>query len=126
MKHFHAQTPQTTSRLRRTTYVAALTGACLALLTQGLYAYDITPPPVTTGLEVPSGHRPFLLGHATGTQNDMCLPSGPSFVWVFFGPQATVFNDNDRQILTHFLSPNPDERGTARATRYAGYTGTTV
>jgi hypothetical protein len=33
-----------------------------------------------------------------------------------FGPQATLFNDDARQIITHFLSPNPDEGGTARAT----------
>jgi hypothetical protein len=33
-----------------------------------------------------------------------------------FGPQATLFNDDGRQIITHFLSPNPDEGGMARAT----------
>jgi Protein of unknown function (DUF3455) len=27
-----------------------------------------------------------------------------------------LFNDSERQIITHFLSPNPDESGTARAT----------
>jgi Protein of unknown function (DUF3455) len=116
MKHFHAQTPQTPSRRPWTMCVAALTGACLALLPQWLYANHILPPPVPTGLEVPAGNRPFLLGHATGTQNYICLPSGPDFGWAFFGPQATLFNDDDKQITTHFLSPNPDEGGTARAT----------
>jgi hypothetical protein len=111
-----AQTPHTTSRRRWTTYIAALTGACLALLPPGLDAHDITPPPVPTGLEVPAGYRPFLLGYATGTQNYICLPSGPDFVWTLFGPQATLFDDDERQITTHFLSPNPDEGGTARAT----------
>jgi hypothetical protein len=33
-----------------------------------------------------------------------------------FGPQATLFNDDGRQIITHFLSPNPDEGAMARAT----------
>jgi len=33
-----------------------------------------------------------------------------------FGPQATLFNDDGMQIITHFLSPNPEENGTARAT----------
>jgi hypothetical protein len=33
-----------------------------------------------------------------------------------FGPQATLFNDDEMQIITHFLSPNPDEGGMARAT----------
>jgi hypothetical protein len=27
-----------------------------------------------------------------------------------------LFNDDDRQVITHFLSPNPDEGGLARAT----------
>ena len=26
-------------------------------------------------------------------------------------PQATLFNDDDKQITTHVLSPNPDEGG---------------
>jgi hypothetical protein len=112
----HAQTPQTASRRRWTTYIAAVTGACLALLPPGLGAHDLTPPPVPADLEVPAGHKPFLLGYATGTQNYICLPSGPGFIWTLFGPQATLFNDAERQITTHFLSPNPDEGGTARAT----------
>jgi len=102
MKHVHAQTPQTTSCLQWTLYVAALTGACLAVLPQWLYANQITPPPVPTGIEVPAGHRPFLLGHATGTQNYICLPSGPDFVWAFVGPQATLFNDDAKQITPTF------------------------
>jgi hypothetical protein len=27
-----------------------------------------------------------------------------------------LFNDDDKQVITHFLSPNPDENGTLRAT----------
>jgi hypothetical protein len=46
----------------------------------------------------------------------MCLPSDSGFAWVFIGPQATLFNDADRQIITHFLSPNPEEEDMARAT----------
>src|SRR5437870_1110736 len=116
MKHFQAPTPQSTSRHRWTTSLVALAGACLAMLPPGLYAQKLLPPPVPTVLEVPAGHRPFLLGYATGTQNYICLPSGPGFAWVLFGPQATLFNDNATQIITHFLSPNPEEGGLARAT----------
>jgi hypothetical protein len=46
----------------------------------------------------------------------MCLPSGSGFAWVFIGPQATLCNDAERQIITHFLSPNSEEGDTARAT----------
>lgn len=64
------------------------------------------------GLEVPAGNRAFREGDAIGTQDYICLPSG----WTFFGPQATLFNERDKQIITHFLSPNPFENGTPRVT----------
>ena len=67
---------------------------------------------VPVGLEVPAGNRAFSEGDAIGTQDYICLPSG----WTFFGPQATLFNERDKQIITHFLSPNPFENGTPRAT----------
>ena len=118
MKHFQTPMLQSTSRRRWTMYLVTLVGACLAMLPPGLYAHDLTPPPVPPKLEVPAGHRPFLLGHASGTQNYICLPTkaNSDFAWTLFGPQATLFNDYGVQIITHFLSPNPEENGTARAT----------
>ena len=65
-------------------------------------------PQVPDGLQVPAGNQAFLEGDAIGTQDYICLPSG----WTFFGPQATLFNEHDEQIITHFLSPNPVETGT--------------
>jgi len=72
---------------------------------------------------VPAGNTLFLQGHAQGTQNYICLPSGGGFAWTFFSPQATLFfnitwigGDLPQQIITHFLSPNPVEKGTPRAT----------
>jgi hypothetical protein len=85
-------------------------------LLQAVLAGEIVPPPVPDALKVPAGNQVFLKGHAVGTQNYICLATDSSVAWAFFGPQATLFNDKDRQIITHFLSPNPDERGTARAT----------
>jgi hypothetical protein len=67
---------------------------------------------VPAGLEVPAGNRAFREGDPIGTQDYICLPSG----WTFFGPQATLFNERDKQIITHFLSPNPFENGTPRVT----------
>jgi hypothetical protein len=120
MQHFQTPTPQSTLRRRLTTYLVALTGACLTMLPQGLYAHDSLSFPVPVEIEVPEGYKPFLRGHAVGTQNYMCLhcPSSfpspspcPSsgFAWSFVGPQATLFNANEIQIITHFLSPNPEE-----------------
>jgi hypothetical protein len=84
-------------------------------------------PAVPDNLKVPVGNTVFLEGHADGTQNYICLPCpntittaatcpASGFAWAFFGPQATLLNDQDEQIITHFLSPNPGESGTPRAT----------
>ena len=64
---------------------------------------------------MPAGHTLYLRGSATGTQNYVCLPTASGFGWAFFGPQATLFQFNT-QIITHFLSPNPDEQNLPRAT----------
>jgi hypothetical protein len=80
-------------------------------------------PSIPANLQVPAGNTLFLKGQAQGTQNYICLPSGPGFAWTFFSPQATLFfttklfgRDIRQQIITHFLSPNPAESGTGRPT----------
>ncbi len=94
----------------------AFAAALMAMTPGTAVAQRVAAPAVPATLQVPAGNRPFLLGHATGTQNYICLPSGSGFNWTLVGPQATLFNDDDRQVITHFLSPNPDEGGLARAT----------
>jgi Protein of unknown function (DUF3455) len=79
-------------------------------------ATNVEPPKVPDTLAVPAGSKAFLIGHAVGTQNYICLPDGAGAKWVLFGPQATVFDDRGTQIMTHFLSPNPAESNTLRAT----------
>lgn len=85
-------------------------------LTPSRPAFAISAPAVPSDIVVPAGNRVFLVGHAGGTQNYICLPSGSGFAWTLFGPQATLFDDRDAQIVTHFASPNPDEGGTTRPT----------
>ena len=111
MACYHARTPRTLSRRGWTPYLVVLAGVCLAMLSPGLYAHATVPD----DLEVPAGNALFLRAHATGTQNYICLPTDSSFDWAFFGPQATLFKFR-RQIITHFLSPNPDEADLPRAT----------
>jgi hypothetical protein len=74
-----------------------------------------TPPAVPANLQVPAGNHVFLVGSASGTQQYVCLHNGTTTAWLFFAPQATLFSGG-RQEITHFLSPNPDEGGTARPT----------
>jgi hypothetical protein len=97
-------------------FATALIAAATILAPRTAHADHVVPPTVPANLQAPAGTRAFLAGHAEGTQAYICLPSGSGFAWTFFGPQATLFADNERQIITHFLSPNPEEGGTLRAT----------
>lgn len=76
-------------------------------------------PPVPENIQVPEGFTPFLVGHATGTQNYMCLPTNEGPRWKFFAPQATVYQASKggsyRQIMTHFLAAYPGGYGPAFA-----------
>lgn len=91
---------------------ASLAVAFMVSLPQTARAGHVTPPPVPTDIQVPEEVRPFLEGHAFGTQNYVCQPSGTGFAWSLFTPQATLFNDHDRQVITHFFGPNPLKDGT--------------
>jgi hypothetical protein len=78
----------------------------------------VTPPAVPFDLRVEPPHEAFLLGHAIGTQNYVCQPS-PSIghvAWTLFTPQATLFDDQQEQLITHFFSPNiPGDRAVRAA-----------
>ena len=92
-----------------------------------VYADNLTPPPLPAGLApVPPGQKLFLVGHAVGTQNYVCRPSGAGFAYILFTPEATLFREDGGQVITHYFSPNPFEQpntdpkvvadGTIRAT----------
>jgi hypothetical protein len=73
-------------------------------------------PPVPGNLEVDQAFRPYLVAQADGTQNYICLATATGVAWTFLGPQATLFDGDLDQVMTHYLSPNPVEGGPARAT----------
>jgi Protein of unknown function (DUF3455) len=119
MKHRDAETPPFAPRLPLTMCLAALAVAFTVSQPPPAHADNVKPPPVPqvpAGLQVPAGNHAFREGDAIGTQDYICLPSGSGTAWTFFGPQATLFNEHDQQIITHFLSPNPFENGTPRVT----------
>ncbi len=102
---------QITRRLALIACNAALAVGLMVALPQLAQAQNVTPPTVPDDkLKVEAGNEAFLLGHGVGTQNYICKPSGTGVKFVLFTPQATLFKDNDdRQIITHFFSPNPSE-----------------
>ena len=102
----------------RVACVTALGLAFTVALPQAAHADNdkITVPPVPAGVEVDPPNEVVFVGHAVGTQNYVCLPSGSTFAWSLFTPEATLFNDKGKQLTTHFFSINPFEPGIIRAT----------
>ena len=115
MTRYHARTSRNLSPRGWRRYLVVVAGAVwLAILSPGLHA-RAAGLAIPVELEVPAGHTLSLRGRAIGTQNYLCLPTDSGFGWVLFGPQATLFRFG-RQIITHFLSPNPEEEDLPRAT----------
>jgi len=105
-------------RRLRAASIVALGLALTILLPHAAHADDIVPPIVPDRIQVLAPNEVFLIGHAAGSQNYVCVPSGTGVDWSLFTPEATLFNDSIQQVTTHFFSvnPNPDDRGAIRAT----------
>jgi hypothetical protein len=103
----HNELPRRTVVWTSTTALALVATVCLS---QPVHADEIQPPVVPDDLQVPEGNVAFLKGAATGTQNYACTPVGTGFAWVLFTPEATLFNNADKQTITHFFGPDADPR----------------
>jgi Protein of unknown function (DUF3455) len=100
----------------RSPFVAALVLICAFGTVNHAAAQRITPPTTPAIITPPAGNSAFLLGHATGTQGYVCLPTSTGASWTVNGarPEATLFTSIlglNVQIITHFLSPdtNPNQ-----------------
>jgi hypothetical protein len=117
VKNCNASENQTT---RRILSIACGTALAVALAFSQPAPADNARPPVPADFPVEIQVLPpntvFFVGHGVGTQNYVCLPSGDGFKFKLFTPQATLFNGLDREVTTHYFSPNPSENGTIRAT----------
>jgi hypothetical protein len=122
-----AEVHRTIARRYAMRVVTLLAVGLLALVPSLARADEVTPPLVPANIAVPAGNKAFFVGHAVGTQNYICLPCpnpitplamcpASGFAFALFTPQATLFEDADEQVITHFFSPNPFEKGTIRAT----------
>lgn len=112
MKNCNAPSNQTTRRILLIAFATAVAVAFTVSLPQPGHADNVTPPPVPANIQVSAGNSAFLVGHAVGTQNYICRPSSTSIsgvAFTLFTPQATLFTDNNREVTTHFFSPNPFE-----------------
>ena len=98
--------------MRRSAPAACAAALAIAFaLASPAHAARVTPPSVPFGLDADDGSHAFLVGHAIGTQNYTCSPSTTSntgVAYALFTPEATLYNDDGDEIITHFFSPNPD------------------
>jgi hypothetical protein len=118
MKNCIASENQTTRRILPIASITALAIA-QAIFSQPAQAHITLPPlpaNIPTEVQVLPPNKVFFVGHAEGTQNYVCLPSGDGFKFKLFTPQATLFNGANKELTTHYFSPNPAEKGTVRAT----------
>ena len=120
--NYNALKNQITRRVLLVACTTTLAVGLMVSLPQLAHAQEVTPSPVP-GLEVEKGNEVFLVGHGDGTQNYVCSPCDPTkpncplgVAFTLFTPQATLFNDQGEQLITHFSSPNPVENGTIRVT----------
>ena len=102
--------------LVRSLLTAALVLACAFGTVSSAAAQKVTPPGTPAKIAAPAGNTAFLVGHALGTQGYVCLPKATGASWTVNGarPEATLFEGlagKDRQVTTHFLSPdaNPNQ-----------------
>jgi hypothetical protein len=106
MKYNFGQQVSKTVRIRRLSLAALAFGFAI-----GAQAQNVVPPVTPTLITPPVGNTAFLLGHATGTQGYVCLPTSTGASWTVNNarPEATLFTKFyglDVQIITHFLSPD--------------------
>src|SRR5262245_19172649 len=112
MKNSNTPENQTTRRILLIACSTALAAAFTVSLPQPAHADRVTPPPVPPAIQVEAGNKAFLVGHAVGTQNYICLPcpnpttpavmcpDASGFAWLLFTPEATLFEDNEKQVIT--------------------------
>jgi hypothetical protein len=121
LKNWNRLSNHATRRIIPAACATALAMAFTAALSQPAFAGQVTPPSVPADIEVPAWNKAFLVGHADGTQNYVCRPSAasPSGVgYVLFTPQATLFNDDDRQLITTSSAPTPTRLTLTRVQRW--------
>jgi len=105
-----------TRRIRLIAGTSALATAFVVALPQAGHAQTVTPPPAPGRLHAPDGNEAYLIGHAFGSQDYVCVASGSGVAFVLTTPEAVLFNNPAHRIINHFFSANPFEAGAVRAT----------
>jgi hypothetical protein len=90
-------------------HLKRLLAGVLAVIAAGPVAHAYAgpaPPAVPSDIVVEAGHKPFLVGHAVGTQIYTCTTVAGAFVWSPATPRATLYDDNGKAIVRHYAGPS--------------------
>jgi hypothetical protein len=92
---------------RHRRHIAASVVALVAAfpLAQAAFAGPAAPE-VPMDIQVPSGNKVFLVGHADGVQIYSCTVAGGAYAWTLSAPRANLYGDNGKLIATHFGGPS--------------------
>ena len=107
--------------VRTITVVAALIAAVAA----GPPAHAAPAvPDVPATIAVQDGHKPYLLGHASGVQIYTCLTLPGGYAWSPATPRADLRDDSGVVIVRHFAGPSwqAKDGSLVRASRVDGVT----
>jgi len=108
--------------LRTITVVAALITVALAVGPPAHAAPAVPDVPAT--IAVQDGHKPYLLGHASGVQIYTCLTLPGGYAWSPATPRADLRDDSGAVIVRHFAGPSwqAKDGSLVRASRVDGVT----
>jgi hypothetical protein len=84
----------------------ALVLAAAALLPAAAAHAAPPAPEVPIDIAVPDGHKPFLVGAATGVQIYPCQSTGAGYAWGPSTPRATLVDEQGKAIVEHFGGPS--------------------
>ena len=90
--------------------------AALAIVIPAIALAGPPTPAVPPEIAVVDGHKLFLAAHAVGVQIHECVPNGSGYRWRFVGPRAELYDDNGKQIATHFSGPSWQARDGSKVT----------
>lgn len=87
----------------------ALVGAVLALTAAVLSAAPAhagpAAPEVPSTIAVVGDFKPYLVGHAVGSQVHTCVVTPTGHAWSFQGPVASLYDDRGKLVATHAAGP---------------------
>jgi hypothetical protein len=94
-----------TPRTRRSLGAALAAGAAALVLATPVADAGSGAPAVPPAVEVPAGHREFLVTHAEGVQIYACGPTASGYGWALTAPRATLRDRRGKVVGTHFAGP---------------------